>query len=68
MKALKTFGLFLFVAGFVIFNISFFWSSYELTPTTIKNQISDSDKSDLFIKESKEIQDLSINSNFEFVS
>jgi polyferredoxin len=68
MKALKTFGLFLFVAGFVIFNISFFWSSYELTPTTIKNQISDSDKSDLFIKESKEIQDLPINSNFEFVS
>ncbi len=68
MKALKTFGLFLFVAGFVIFNISFFWSSYELTPATIKNQISDSDKSDLFIKESKEIQDLPIKSNFEFVS
>ncbi len=68
MKALKTFGLFLFVAGFVIFNISFFWSSYELTPAIIKSQVTDAGKADLFIAESKEILNHPIKSNFEFVS
>lgn len=68
MNALKTFGLFLFVAGFVIFIISFFWSSYELTPAIIKSQISDDGKADLFIIESKEILNQPIKSNFEFVS
>ncbi len=68
MKALKTFGLFLFVAGFVIFNVSFFWSSYELTPAIVKSQISDDGKADLFIIESKEILNQPIKSNFEFVS
>jgi ferredoxin-type protein NapH len=68
MKFVKTFGLILFIAGFVLFNISFFWSSYELTPAIIKSQISDSGKSDLFIEESKEIQNQPVNSNFEFVS
>ena len=68
MKALKTFGLFLFVAGFVIFNVSFFWSSYELTPAIVKSQISDDGKADLFIIGSKEILNQPIKSNFEFVS
>jgi ferredoxin-type protein NapH len=68
MKFVKTFGLILFIAGFVLFNISFFWSSYELTPAIIKSQISDTGKADLFITESNEIQNQPIASNFEFVS
>ncbi|MBK5277810.1 MAG: 4Fe-4S binding protein [Bacteroidia bacterium] len=68
MKALKIFGLFLFITGFILFNISFFWSSYELTPAIIKSQVSDAGKADLFITESKEIQNQPIKSNFEFVS
>ncbi|MBL7872214.1 MAG: 4Fe-4S binding protein [Cyclobacteriaceae bacterium] len=68
MKAVKTFGLILFVAGFFIFNISFFWSSYELTPAIIKSQFSNSDKTELFIKQSEAIQNQLIKSNFEFVS
>jgi ferredoxin-type protein NapH len=68
MKFVKTFGLILFIAGFVLFNISFFWSSYELTPAIIKSQISDTGKADLFITESNEIQNQPIASNFELVS
>jgi hypothetical protein len=44
MKYLKTVGLALFIIGFAIFNISFFWSSYQLTPEIVTSKISDESK------------------------
>ena len=68
MKTLKIFGLTLFVAGFVIFNFSFFWASYTLTPQMVKEKISDRKKTGLFLKQVEPLLNKSFTSNFTFVS
>ena len=68
MKYIKTIGLILFVTGFAIFNFSFFWSSYELTPAIVKSQITDERKAILFIQEASDYLEKETSSNFEFVS
>jgi ferredoxin-type protein NapH len=51
MKYLKTIGLALFITGFAIFNTSFFWSSYQLTPEIVKSKISDEEKASALLQE-----------------
>jgi ferredoxin-type protein NapH len=68
MKYLKTIGLTLFVIGFALFNVSFFWSGYQLTPEIVKSQITDEKKAAAFLLEIKEITASESNSNFKFVA
>jgi ferredoxin-type protein NapH len=68
MKYLKTIGLALFITGFVLFNISFFWSSYQLTPEMVKSKVSDEKKATALITEASAIINSSTSSNFKFVS
>ncbi len=67
MKYLKTIGLTLFVIGFALFNVSFFWSSYQLTPEIVKSQITDEKKASALLFEIKEIITSESSSNFKFV-
>ncbi len=68
MKYLKTIGLTLFVIGFAFFNVSFFWSSYQLTPEIVKSQISDEKKASALLLETKENVTSESSSNFKFVA
>ena len=67
MKYLKTIGLLLFVIGFALFNVSFFWSGYQLTPEIVKSQITDEKKASALLFEIKEIITSESSSNFKFV-
>ncbi len=67
MKYLKTIGLALFITGFALFNISFFWSSYQLTPELVKSKVSDEKKANALIEEAKNIIGTKTSSNFKFV-
>jgi hypothetical protein len=49
MKILKLIGLVIFITGFFIFNASFFWASYKLTPEIVKEKITDERKQKLFL-------------------
>ena len=68
MKAMKTIGLVLFITGFALFNVSFFWSSYQLSPEIIQLKVSDQKKAGLLINETSAIISTKFSSNFEFVS
>jgi len=68
MKYLKTIGLTLFVIGFALFNVSFFWSGYQLTPEIVKSQIGDEKKASALVLETKEIISSESSSNFKFVA
>jgi ferredoxin-type protein NapH len=67
MKLLKSFGLALFIIGFGLFNFSFFWAHYQITPDVIRTQVSDQKKSALLINESSSLLNKEFNSNFKFV-
>lgn len=68
MKVIKIGGLALFITGFIIFNASFFWANYSLTPEIVQSKISDTSKSELFLNQAKEILNKQVGSNFSFVS
>jgi ferredoxin-type protein NapH len=68
MKYLKPIGLALFIIGFAIFNISFFWSSYQLTPEMVKSKVSDEKKATALIAEAGSIINSTTSSNFKFVA
>ena len=68
MKYLKTIGLLLFVIGFALFNVSFFWSGYQLTPEIVKSQVSDEKKAIALLLEIKDIIATESSSNFKFVA
>ena len=68
MKFLKTIGLMLFLAGLLIFNVSFFWARYTLTPEILASQISDQRKVGLLVQEASGMIGDQISSNFDFVS
>ncbi|WP_276366979.1 4Fe-4S dicluster domain-containing protein [Chryseolinea sp. H1M3-3] len=67
MKILKITGLLLFVAGFFVFNASFFWADYRLTENAVKKSIHDEQKQALFLTEASAILDRPVSSNFEFI-
>ena len=66
-KLTKSLGLALFIIGFGLFNISFFWSSYQLSPELIKAQVSDETKAAALLSASSALIEQKISSNFEFV-
>ena len=68
IKFVKTAGLVHFIIGFAIFNFSFFWSSYRLTPAIVKNLISDERKANSLMEESSTLLDVEVSSNFRFVA
>jgi ferredoxin-type protein NapH len=68
MKYIKTIGLALFITGFTIFNVSFFWSSYQLTPEIVKSKISDEEKATDLLGEANSIINSTSSSNFKFVN
>lgn len=67
MKLLKSLGLALFIIGFVLFNFSFFWASYQITPEVIRTHVSDLKKSELLIEASTPMLNQEFSSNFKFV-
>lgn len=68
MKMTKVVGLLLFITGFVLFNASFFWATYRLTPEQVSEKISDNKKAELFLKEAESLLNQNIPSNFTFVT
>ena len=68
MKFVKAIGLVLFITGFAIFNLSFFWSSYRLTPEIVHSTISDEKKADAFLLETEGINGIRISSNFKLAA
>lgn len=68
MKYIKPIGLLLFLTGFTLFNFSFFWASYTLTPEIIKEKITDPRKAELFSQSANGLINKNTASNFTFVS
>jgi len=68
MRAIKLFGLLVFIIGFILFNLVFFFASYRLTPEAINAKISDTFKRELFLMASSDIQEQEFTSSFSFVS
>lgn len=67
MKIIKSIGLVLFIAGFAIFNISFFTANYQLNSDILNQQIGDADKVAAF-ENNSDLLTAKITSNFEFVT
>ncbi len=67
MKFIKVIGLLLFISGFFIFNASFFWASYTLTPQVVKEKITEPQKQKLFLSEASPILNREIDSNSGFI-
>lgn len=68
MKAVKLFGLIIFLIGFTLFNATFFLASYTLSPEVIKSKISAGSKHDLFFQASTELQGQNFSTSFLFVT
>lgn len=67
MTNLKTIGLLLFITGFLAFNLSFFWSGYQLTPKIVGSKIGDRLKAEAFLNETRALTEAETSSVFEFV-
>jgi ferredoxin-type protein NapH len=67
MKTIRFIGLGVFLAGFALFHMLFFWADYQLTPRQIEMQINDPDKRKLFLNFSSESLQ-PVPSVFSFVS
>lgn len=67
MQAIKTFGLVLFIGGFILFNGIFFLSTYRLTTEIIRAKMNDQEKQELFISKSKESLSHDYGNSFEYV-
>ena len=68
MRIVKTTGLFLFVAAFLAFNLSFFWADYVLTPQTVEQQISEEGRRTIFVEEASSLFNEEVDGVFDFVS
>src|SRR5688572_4528237 len=68
MKTLKISGLLFFLIGFFIFDASFFWADFKLTPEVVQQSISDKAKRALFISNASILLNEPIGSNFQFVN
>jgi ferredoxin-type protein NapH len=68
MKTIKSIGLIFFVAGFAIFNASFFFANYKLTPEIIEAHIPNADKAKLVNESAQPLLDKLYSSNFIFIN
>ncbi|MEX2231219.1 MAG: 4Fe-4S dicluster domain-containing protein [Cyclobacteriaceae bacterium] len=68
MKALKIFGLAIFLIGFFLFNATTFWASFKLTAEVLQEKIADKQKLDLFTTHASPIIGKTFTSNHAFVS
>lgn len=68
MKALKTFGLILFVIGFFLFNAIPFWADYNLTPAIVREKITDRQKQELFLRHATGVTGNLFTSTHRFVA
>lgn len=68
MRIIKITGLLVFITGFIIFNVSFFWANYTLTTEIVKQKLTDEEKQHLFLSASSGITDHETHSVFRFVS
>lgn len=68
MKTIKILGLLLFLAGFIGFNATFFFSSYRLTGDIVQEKINDQEKLALFLAGSASLLDKQVPSVFTFVA
>jgi ferredoxin-type protein NapH len=68
MRAVKLFGLIVFLIGFMLFNAIFFLASYQLTPEVIENKMSEGPRRDLFFQASTEVQGQTYSTSFSFVT
>ncbi len=68
MKTIKILGLLLFLAGFIGFNATFFFSSYRLTGDIVQEKINDQEKQALFLAGSASLLDKQVPSVFTFVA
>lgn len=66
-KSIKTIGLILFVAGFLLFNSLFFLSSFTLTEEIIRARIADSAKRELFLNASASLINQTKPNSFYFI-
>ncbi len=67
IKWIKSLGLLLFLIGFVLFNVSFFWSDYRLSSEVVQEKIADSGKAQEFLTAAKNLTSDPGTSNFSFV-
>ena len=68
MRTIKIIGLGFFLIGFFLFNATFFWASYRLTPEVLKEKITDKQKQSLFIQNATPLIGKKVTSNHGFVS
>ena len=68
MRTIKIIGLGFFLIGFFLFNATFFWASYRLTPEVLKEKITDKQKQGLFIQNATPLIGKKFTSNHDFVS
>lgn len=68
MRPLQQIGLLIFLAGFLFFNISFFFSDFRLTNNIVSQKIEDETKRGLFLEEANSLLNQNFNTNFAFVS
>src|SRR5690606_15692924 len=68
MRIIKITGLLVFITGFIIFNVSFFWANYTLTTEIVKQKLTDEEKQHLFLSASSGMTDYETHSVFRFVS
>lgn len=66
MKKYQIAGLSIFVAAFLVFNLSFFLATYRLTPEMVGASVSERQR-DLLLREMQPWLNETINSNFDFV-
>ncbi|MEO5600628.1 MAG: 4Fe-4S binding protein [Cyclobacteriaceae bacterium] len=67
MRIIKIIGLVTFLVGFILFNATTFWASYRLTPTVVKEKITDDKKEKLFLEHAAPFIDKTVHSNYDFV-
>ncbi|HEX6890619.1 MAG TPA: 4Fe-4S binding protein [Chryseolinea sp.] len=68
MNILKTFGLIIFLSGFLLFNALIFFGTYQLRHEIVNEKISDTTKRELFLKSSQDFIGKTFTTQFAFVS
>lgn len=68
MTTLKTLGLIIFTTGFLLFNATSFWASYQLTREVVQKEITDAGRQSAFFHHAGAVIGKTFTSNTAFVS